>query len=256
MALYQSKHALRKPRLRKLALIGVLALSLTAGAAAAGMWAYSRGLNGNLDRVDALPGAAAAPATGAMDLLIVGTDSREPDDEQARTDTIMLAHVTENRDHVYLSSIARDTWVPIPGHGTSKINAAGEHHFTGAEALDYVRQRKQFPDGDFSRQKHQQQLITAVMDKAASAGILIDPLRLNAFLQPVTVDNGFDLGTTAFALRGLRSSAMTFLTSPNKGVETIDGESVVLPDPQGAAELYSSFSSDTVERYLSANPEQ
>jgi anionic cell wall polymer biosynthesis LytR-Cps2A-Psr (LCP) family protein len=167
-----------------------------------------------------------------MNLLIVGTDTREPGGE-ARTDTIMLAHVTKERDHVYLSSIARDTWVPIPRHGQSKINAA--HPLGGAPLLV-------------------EELISAVIDRATSAGILTDPAALNAFLQStttaITVDRQFDLTKTAFALRDLRSDAMTYLTSPNKGVGTVGKESVVLPDPVGAAELYSSYTSDTVAQYL------
>jgi LCP family protein required for cell wall assembly len=319
MAIYQSKHALKKRSWRIYALVGGLSLALLAGLAVAGVWAYTRSLNGNLDRVDALTGAPAAAEKGPMNLLVVGTDSREPDGE-GRTDTIMLAHVTKERDHVYLSSIARDTWVPIPGHGEAKINAAypfggapllvetvqqytgvtidhfvmidfagfesvvdslggvdmtveqtfksihapyrtftkGAQHFTGAEALDYVRQRKQFADGDFTRQKHQQQLISAVIDRATSTGILTDPGALNGFLQSttsaITVDRDFDLTKTAFALRDLRSSAMTYLTSPNKGTGTVGKESVVLPDPVGAAQLYSAYTSDTVADYLSSEP--
>ncbi|MDH6108515.1 LCP family protein required for cell wall assembly [Kitasatospora sp. MAP12-15] len=41
-----------------------------------------------------------------------------------RTDTIMLLHLTSDRHQAYLVSIPRDTWVPIPGHGEAKINAA------------------------------------------------------------------------------------------------------------------------------------
>ena len=44
----------------------------------------------------------------------------------------------------------------------------GTMHLNGAEALDYVRQRKQFPDGDFARMRHQQQLLKVMLDKAAS----------------------------------------------------------------------------------------
>lgn len=36
----------------------------------------------------------------------------------------MLAHVPADRQHVYLMSIMRDSWVEVPGHGRAKINAA------------------------------------------------------------------------------------------------------------------------------------
>ncbi|MCP2310017.1 LCP family protein [Kitasatospora paracochleata] len=41
-----------------------------------------------------------------------------------RSDTMMLMHISADRKSVAVVSIARDTWVDIPGHGKSKINAA------------------------------------------------------------------------------------------------------------------------------------
>ncbi len=42
----------------------------------------------------------------------------------ARSDTMMLMHLSADRKSVSVVSIARDTWVDIPGHGKAKINAA------------------------------------------------------------------------------------------------------------------------------------
>ena len=42
----------------------------------------------------------------------------------ARADTIMLVHLPEHRDGVYVVSLPRDAWVPVEGHGKAKINAA------------------------------------------------------------------------------------------------------------------------------------
>src|SRR5690606_911223 len=39
----------------------------------------------------------------------------------------------------------------------------GLNQFTGEEALDYVRQRYQFPDGDFARMRHQQEFLKALL---------------------------------------------------------------------------------------------
>ena len=38
----------------------------------------------------------------------------------------------------------------------------GLNHMNGAEALDWIRQRKQFPDGDFARMRHQQEFLRAL----------------------------------------------------------------------------------------------
>ena len=45
-------------------------------------------------------------------------------DDEATTDTMLLAHLDVGRRTATLVSIPRDTWVAIPGHGMDKINAA------------------------------------------------------------------------------------------------------------------------------------
>ena len=63
----------------------------------------------------------------------------------------------------------------------------GPNHFNGEEALDYVRQRYQFPDGDFARMRHQQEFMKALLDKAVSTGTVTNPKKLNAFLQALSL---------------------------------------------------------------------
>ncbi|MGW4381626.1 LCP family protein [Kitasatospora sp. NPDC004531] len=78
----------------------------------------------------------AVPHTGQT-FLLVGLDARA---DQAttgqgakapawqlgaqRSDTMMLMHISADRKSVSVVSIPRDTWVPVPGHGNAKINAA------------------------------------------------------------------------------------------------------------------------------------
>lgn len=66
---------------------------------------------------------ASATAEGAMTIALLGSDSRDPGD-RGRSDVLMLAHLSPKRDKVYLISFPRDLWVPVPGHGKAKINAA------------------------------------------------------------------------------------------------------------------------------------
>jgi LCP family protein required for cell wall assembly len=83
---------------------------------------------------DAFPPAATRPApasTGAMNILLIGSDSRgdptavgQTRTSNQRSDTMMLVHIDADRKDVYVMSIMRDLWVPIPGKGTAKINAA------------------------------------------------------------------------------------------------------------------------------------
>lgn len=83
--------------------------------------------NGRLERVAALSGAAATPGTT---YLLTGADSRAdggtvPDDGTvgSRTDTIMVLHVPGSGPAA-LISLPRDTYVDVPGHGPTKLNAA------------------------------------------------------------------------------------------------------------------------------------
>ncbi|NUT36797.1 MAG: LCP family protein, partial [Hamadaea sp.] len=139
-------------------------------------------------------------------------------------------------------------------HKPFRTYEKGERHFNGAEALDYVRQRKQFPDGDFARMKHQQMLLKAMLDKATSAGVLANPGKLNNFLQTltkaVTVDKDFALTDMVVQFRSMSSDKLVFLTSPNLGSGMRNGESVVLSDKEKALALYDAMAKDTMAAYL------
>jgi hypothetical protein len=61
----------------------------------------------------------------------------------------------------------------------------------------------------------------------------------------------------AWQFHGLRSSDLTFMTSPYSGFGTRDGQSVVLSDHNKASALYDAVAKDTVASYLarsSASP--
>lgn len=74
----------------------------------------------------------AANGKTPVNFLLVGTDSRGATVSQAesgaasdqRSDTMMFVHLPADRKNAYVVSIMRDLWVPIPGHGSAKINAA------------------------------------------------------------------------------------------------------------------------------------
>lgn len=144
-------------------------------------------------------------------------------------------------------------------HEPYRTFEAGRRKLNGEEALDYIRQRKQFPDGDFSRMRHQQQFLRALMDKATSTGTLTNPARLNAFLQTatraLTVDEDLSLLDAAMTFRNLRSDDLTFLTSPHAGTGTAGGQSVVFSDDERAAELYEAVRQDRLMEWLEANPD-
>jgi LCP family protein required for cell wall assembly len=123
-----------RPR-RIAAIVGVIVLLLVA--AAGGFYLY---LNNKLNRQNVLVSFSGQPAPGAgQNWLITGSDSRQglttqqeqqlatgplSDAEGERSDSIMILHIPAGGGRPVLVSIPRDSYVPIPGYGSSKINAA------------------------------------------------------------------------------------------------------------------------------------
>lgn len=140
-------------------------------------------------------------------------------------------------------------------HRPYRVFNQGPNHFNGDEALDYIRQRKQFADGDFTRVKHQQQFLKALLDKAVSAGTVTSLPTFSGFVSSVadaiTVDKDFSLFDLGWQFRSLRSENLVFLVSPNKGGDEINGESVVVSDKTKALAFYDAMAKDTLTTYLS-----
>jgi LCP family protein required for cell wall assembly len=137
---------------------------------------------------------------------------------------------------------------------------AGAHHFDGAEALDYVRQRYNLRRGDFDREARQQQFLHALLARAADMSILGDPRRAGAVLDGVsralTADSGFDLRDFAWDLRHLRPSDLTFVTVPvaDAGVPKPGAGSVVELDKPGADQLFKAVATDTMVEWVRGHP--
>lgn len=58
---------------------------------------------------------------------------------------------------------------------------AGKQHLNGETALYYARSR--FSSNDFDRARRQQQILTAIKDKAAQLGFLANPFKINSMLE-------------------------------------------------------------------------
>lgn len=114
--------------MRRTLLAVLLVLALLAGLV---MYFFAK-----VDKVDALRDYPDRPAaTPGQDWLLVGSDSREGlsaeerkrlhsgDAQGRRTDTIILLHVPSGGKPTMVS-LPRDSYVPIPGHGRNKLNAA------------------------------------------------------------------------------------------------------------------------------------
>jgi len=64
------------------------------------------------------------PSPSAMNFLVLGSDRRAEEEDQGRSDTIILVHVDPQADYLAVLSLPRDLRVEVPGYGLQKINAA------------------------------------------------------------------------------------------------------------------------------------
>jgi LCP family protein required for cell wall assembly len=259
---------------RRIALVvGTVVVVLLAAVTASYFW-----LDSKLNRSVALPAFAATSA--GQNWLIVGSDTRQGlttkqiislhvgfDFGTANSDSLMLLHTGTGRP--VLISIPRDSYVPIPGYGYNKINAAlgfggptllvktvenvtGLHidHYMGIgfgglvsvvnevggvticlpaplhdtdsgvnlkagcqplngnQALAFVRDRHSFADEDLQRMQDQRAFLKALLDKATSPGVYLNPFTALPFgstaASTISVDQGthlYDLVQAALALR-------------------------------------------------------
>ena len=129
---HKKKHPVRATIITLLSLVVIAAL-----VAGGYVFMLAKNFDSHSAKIEsAFPAESVRPeksAKGASNILLLGSDSGggSGDSENlkgvpnaGRSDTIMLIHVPADRKNVFVTSIMRDTWVPIPGKGSHKINAA------------------------------------------------------------------------------------------------------------------------------------
>ncbi|MFF4547614.1 LCP family protein [Streptomyces sp. NPDC001435] len=293
----------RRPRW---AMRAVTTLSVVVLASAGIGHAVVTSLDADIARVDPFRDMKNRPQAGhGMNVLLVGTDGRDRVTEQERrkyrlggapchcTDTIMIVHISEDRERASVVSLPRDSYAELPEHVDEttgarhgphpiRINAAyaeggpqltvrtvesmtrvkidhylevdfttfmktvdvlggvricttkplkdsytgldlaaGTHTLMGGQALQYVRSRHIDGASDLGRMKRQQRFLAALIERATSSGVLLNPLKFRdvtrAVLGSVRADQGFgtdellDLGR---AMRNFSPSSSEFMTVP------------------------------------------
>jgi hypothetical protein len=112
--------------------------------------------------------------------------------------------------------------LPTGGYGGSGLELpAGRSKLDGTRALEYVRAREFDPSADLGRIQRQQKFMAAMVQKAKSAGILLNPKRLFGVVDAVghslTTDKNFgtkQLKDLASNLHSLSPSHVQMLTVP------------------------------------------
>ena len=301
-------------------------LLLVALAAGGYLWSLARSFNNGTTTIEnALPADSPAkdPAAGSsQNILLIGTDARDPGSEASRSDTMMLVHLPGDRSTAYVMSIMRDTWTEIPGYGEGKINSAmalggvplavgavqamldapvdhvaivdfegfsgltdalggvdvnnpvafsssiaddsfpsGRITLDGGSALNYVRERKAFPEGDYQRVLNQQTYVNGLVSSVLSAETLLNPFKVSSAVSEIapylSVDEDLDAaaaGRLAFSLRSVRANNLTMFTLPTLGPGTSsDGQSIVVKDETAIAEIAEALDNDNMAGYPAAN---
>jgi LCP family protein required for cell wall assembly len=281
---------------RRVALIaGIVVVALLAGVAGSYFW-----LDSKLNRSVALP--AFSGSSAGQNWLIVGSDSRQGlttkeivqlhvgfDFGTSDSDSLMLLHMGTGRP--VLISIPRDSYVPIPGHGSNKINAAlafggppllvqtvenvtglridhymgigfgglvsvvnqvggvyiclptalhdydsganlkaGCQTLNGDQALAFVRDRHSFADEDLQRIEDQRAFLSALLKKATSPGVYLNPFTAlpfgSAAASAISVDQGTHLSDLVSAAMALRDPQTGTVPIANSNYYTNAGDAV------------------------------
>jgi len=126
--------------------------------------------------------------------------------------------------------------------------AAGCHNLTGAQALAFVRDRHSFADEDLQREQDQRAFLAALLKKATSPSVYLNPFKALPFgstaASSISADKGTSLLDLLQAARALRNPQTTTVPIANANYETSAGDSV-LWDQSQASELFNDLKNGT-----------
>jgi LCP family protein required for cell wall assembly len=146
---------------------------------------------------------------------------------------------------------------PVRSIHTDEVFDRGCQQLSGAQALDYARQRYGLPGGDFDRQRNQQQLLRAILAKVSAGEAIRNPVQLDHLIRAVgaslTVDtNGLPLDDLVLALRGLPVDAVQGIQLPSRPEETDELSYVRLDD--AAPGLFRALAGPDLPEWARSNP--
>ena len=124
------------------------------------------------------------------------------------------------------------------------------------EALEYSRLRHS-TNGDYDRQRHQQQLLRAMAKKATSAGIMTNPAKVTKILKAagssLKMDtHGVSITDFVFGLKGLAAADLIPIKTNGGTFATTSGGEGITP---ATRELFQAASADRLGDFLVTHPE-
>jgi LCP family protein required for cell wall assembly len=130
--------------------------------------------------------------------------------------------------------------------------SAGRHHVYGREALAFWREREAVGQGsDLQRIQRDQFLMASLVQGIEHSGLLNSPTKtlhvIGDAANAITTDTGLDQSAMlqiAESLRGLRSSSVQFVTTPNVAYPPDPAAEVEFAEPQ-AGQLFTAIAHDT-----------
>jgi anionic cell wall polymer biosynthesis LytR-Cps2A-Psr (LCP) family protein len=141
--------------------------------------------------------------------------------------------------------------------GPQKVYEVGEQDLAGWEALDYARQRY-ITGGDYARQRHQRQLVKALVRELFQAELVTDPAGQERVLQAVGdalvfVGHGQRVVDFAFALQQVGANRIELVELPGSSV--FAGGSYLGEQLNPVADQFlAAVSGNRVARFLDNNP--
>jgi LCP family protein required for cell wall assembly len=140
--------------------------------------------------------------------------------------------------------------------GPQAVYLPGTRKLVGWQAIDYARQRYT-AGGDYTRQRHQRQLVKAILTQAETAGLTSDQAKLQSVISALG-DTLVYLGGRspieyAYALRNLKPSKLTLVQLPGASVSSGGGYIGEQLTSVGTGFL-KAVAKDKVAAYLTSHP--
>jgi LCP family protein required for cell wall assembly len=147
------------------------------------------------------------------------------------------------------------------GGGTPVTYQVGCRHMAGWQALDFSRQRYGLPGADYDRQRHQQQLVKAMVKGMMSKGVVTNPIKLDQVIRAAgsafTLDTGgVEMTDFIFTLKGVAANDLVMLRTnggkfnsakiPGQSAEALTEES---------RQMFAAATDDALAEFVLSHPD-